>query len=360
MENERVYKVYMHTAPNNKRYIGITRQSLKARWGNGKGYTTNLRFYKAIKKYGWHNFKHELIFWNLTETEANMFEIELIKYYKATDIKYGYNVKAGGNIGIVHTQETKDKLRKMNTGKKVREDVKIKISNSLKGEKNHFYGKHHTEESKNKIRIKNGGRKPIITEAGFIKIIESKYKKVINLDTGDIFKAIKFAAIKYNASRTGISRVCKGLSKHSGGYKWAFISESGEILYPKFTPKNNKRIRIIDINTDVIYESISDASRKTGVWIKTIREIISGEKFGDIAKYKFRKIMDNGDIVHVKFKERKPHTNSRMVRNINTGAIFKSILDANKFFGVKYSHISDACSGKRETCFGFKWEYVDN
>lgn len=362
MENERIYKVYMHTClENNKKYIGITRQSLKARWGNGKRYNNNLHLSRAIKKYGWNMFKHELLFCNLTKAEAEMFEIEIIKYYNTTNVKYGYNVKAGGNIGIVHTQETKEKLRKINTGKKVRDDVKVKISNSLKGEKNHFYGKHHTEESKNKIRIKNGGRRPIISEAGFIRIVESKYKKVINLDTGEVFKAIKFAAIKYNISRNGISRVCRGISKNCGGYTWAFINKDEEILYPNFTPKKNKNIiRVIDLNTGIIYKSISEASRRTGIWIKTIREIISGKTFGDNNKYKLRKILDDGTIVQVKFKERKPHTNSRMIKNIDTGMVFNSIWDANKFFKVKQSHISDACSGKRKKCLGYRWEYIDN
>ena len=35
------YIVYMHISPNNKKYIGITCQSLKNRWRNGEGYKNN-------------------------------------------------------------------------------------------------------------------------------------------------------------------------------------------------------------------------------------------------------------------------------------------------------------------------------
>jgi predicted GIY-YIG superfamily endonuclease len=55
------YKVYMHTFPDNKVYIGITRQSLSQRWGkDGYGYQKQ-PVYNAIKKYGWDNIKHELV-----------------------------------------------------------------------------------------------------------------------------------------------------------------------------------------------------------------------------------------------------------------------------------------------------------
>lgn len=34
--NENNYKVYMHTCPNGKKYVGITKQNVKDRWQNGK------------------------------------------------------------------------------------------------------------------------------------------------------------------------------------------------------------------------------------------------------------------------------------------------------------------------------------
>ena len=67
---DKCYTVYMHVSPSNKRYIGITRQAHEKRWKSGNGYAGNDYFYKAIKKYGWNNFEHNILFSELTKTEA--------------------------------------------------------------------------------------------------------------------------------------------------------------------------------------------------------------------------------------------------------------------------------------------------
>ena len=64
------YYVYKHTSPNNKIYIGITGQNPEKRWQSGIGYVGNTHFANAIKKYGWKNFKHEILFSGLTIEEA--------------------------------------------------------------------------------------------------------------------------------------------------------------------------------------------------------------------------------------------------------------------------------------------------
>ena len=59
-----VWKVYLHTnLINNKKYVGITSQSLASRWGhNGHNYKRQKKFYNAIQKYSWENFSHELLY----------------------------------------------------------------------------------------------------------------------------------------------------------------------------------------------------------------------------------------------------------------------------------------------------------
>lgn len=100
--------VYMHTTPNNKRYIGITQQEAEVRWKKGKGYDTQY-FSKAIKKYGWDNIKHEILFENLTKEEAEKKEVELISFYKSNDKRYGYNIENGGSHNVC-SEETKRKI----------------------------------------------------------------------------------------------------------------------------------------------------------------------------------------------------------------------------------------------------------
>ena len=90
------YSVYCHTSPSNKKYVGISCNPEK-RWNCGKGYIKNYLFYRAIQKYGWNNFSHEILYKNLTLDEAGKIEAKLINEWQLTNPKYGYNLREGGN-----------------------------------------------------------------------------------------------------------------------------------------------------------------------------------------------------------------------------------------------------------------------
>ena len=76
--------VYSHTSPSGKVYIGITHHSdPNKRWLNGHGYKDYQTLIKnAIKKYGWDNFEHKILYKECTEEFAKNKEKELISYYK--------------------------------------------------------------------------------------------------------------------------------------------------------------------------------------------------------------------------------------------------------------------------------------
>lgn len=90
-----VFNVYVHTFPNQKRYVGLTTQNVNTRWKNGYGYRGQL-VYKAILKYGWSNITHTVYKCD-TETEMKYLERYLIAYYQTTNKKYGYNITDGGD-----------------------------------------------------------------------------------------------------------------------------------------------------------------------------------------------------------------------------------------------------------------------
>lgn len=52
---------------------------------------------------------------------------------------------------------------------------------------------------------------------------KSKYKKVTNLDTGEIFESVIAASEKYNVNRICISNCCNHKAKTAGGYRWEFV-----------------------------------------------------------------------------------------------------------------------------------------
>lgn len=109
MHNE-LFIVYKHTSPSNKVYIGITKQKTYKRWRGGCGYLHNMFFKAAINKYGWSNFKHEILYENLSQEEAMQLEIQLIAEYNSTNHKCGYNITKGGDLRGPVTELTRKKL----------------------------------------------------------------------------------------------------------------------------------------------------------------------------------------------------------------------------------------------------------
>lgn len=84
--------VYMHTFPDEKRYIGIS-VSPKSRWKeDGSGYANQPKMWEAIQKFGWNNIKHEIILTDLSKETAKEIESALILQYKTTIPALGYNI----------------------------------------------------------------------------------------------------------------------------------------------------------------------------------------------------------------------------------------------------------------------------
>lgn len=221
--------MFIYTCPKGKVYIGITRNNPLKRWQNGTGYRTYEYFTRAIKKYGWENFKHEILFTGLSEKEAKEKEIYLIAKYKSNQRKYGYNISSGGESrsGTKLTEDHKEKIRQGNLGKKVSEETRKKLSKSSKrlwanpnfveymraintGKNNKMYGRQMTAEQKMKTS-----------------------KQVMQFDKdGNLineFISIHEANSITNVCRDSISKCCKGKFKQAGGYIWKFKEDFTEI-----------------------------------------------------------------------------------------------------------------------------------
>lgn len=108
------FSVYKHTAPDGKVYIGFTGQKPEEHWADGKGYTGQTRLYKAIKKHGWDNFKHEILAEGLSEEEAKEQALSLIAEYDSTNPKKGYNSERDGQP----TEEALTRARENKAAKK--------------------------------------------------------------------------------------------------------------------------------------------------------------------------------------------------------------------------------------------------
>lgn len=231
------YTVYIHSNKiNNKKYIGITKQKPEERWRHdGFGYRSQIKFWRAIEKYGWDNFEHIIVKNCLTAKEAGKLEQELIKKYNS--IENGYNISPGGDI-TNHSPETLEKMRQSMLGKKHSEETKKKISDA---------------KSNEKIRI-----------------------RCIDLDI--IFESEAEASLLTNTDKSSIGKCCKGLMHSAGGHEWEYADLELKEKYKKIKENNvNKsKKKVKCLTTGKIYESVTAAAKDTGSDPSNITKVCNG------------------------------------------------------------------------------------
>lgn len=184
------YVVYIHTSPSGKKYIGITSTSVEKRWRNGHGYYRNEYFYRAIRKYGWENFSHEIVAEGLNKSEAEKIEKDLILFYQSNIRTHGYNIKSGGDSNGKHAEESKQLMseRRKGKGRQLRsETTRQRISENHKG--------------------------------------GAPSKRVLCVETGEIYKSINDAARAVSINKKVISNCCRGIEHYNtaAGYHWQFV-----------------------------------------------------------------------------------------------------------------------------------------
>lgn len=299
---ERNYKVYKHTCPNSKVYIGITRKKPKDRWRYGYGYEGQL-FFKAIQKYGWCNIKHEILYTNLTKEEAEQKEIELISFYKSNQLEFGYNVDNGGNCLGKLSKETREKISKSNKGKHAKE-------------KNPFYGKHHNEDSRKRMSISHKGQKPwnkgkSMSEETKKKISEANKGRIISEET----------RLKMSISNVGKHTITReNLEKMRQARKYEFDpwNKGVKNCYSNETIEKMRNAKI--------GKKLSEEHRKN------ISKANKGKNYIKVSQY------------------------DKTGKYIKT---YNSMIEAAEKSGCYVSKISCCCKGKRKTTGGYIWKYTN-
>lgn len=227
---DKKWTVYMHIVPKeisgydwDKYYVGITSQSVQARWGNGSNYVGCVHFNRAIQKYGWENIKHKIIMEDLTKAEACSFEKKLIKELNSNDYNYGYNITDGGEG-----------------------------CSGLVGEKNPNYGKKWTEEQRQKMqeRLKEH---PIYHT-------ETSKKKI-----GNAVK-MRWENLEYRESMSGVNAPCYGRT----GEKHPMYGVTG-----KDNPLSKK---VVCLNTNEVYVSATEASKIRNVNLSKLCMCCRGDR----------------------------------------------------------------------------------
>lgn len=311
-DNRNDWCVYIHTnRENGKKYVGVTCRDPKTRWSNGNGYRRPAKqgletshFYKAIQKYGWESFDHEIIQTGMTKDEAAELEMKLIAEYDTQNPEKGYNITAGGDgsTGAAHTEETKKKLSRMmkeriaNTGNvnfkgqhhsdATKAILRERMLGKYDGDKNPFAGKHHSKETRKRL-----------SEQHSIPVNQYSLK-------GEFIRqyaSATEAALDVGTTPTSIVYAASGKTRFSAGFIWRRASEA---------PSVGEGINAAEIIGN---------SRHTGS----------------------KKPVEQCDLKG------------------NTIKRFDSLAEAAIAVNASISNISAAARGNTKTCKGFIWKFVE-
>ena len=304
------WKIYKHTNKiNGKCYIGQTcRKNPNERWNNGKGYNGTI-FAKAIEKYGWDNFEHEIIEDDiLSEDEANEREMYWIEYYNSyagVSGGNGYNMTRGGDDRADKGRpvyqidiETRKIIKEFPSALNAQRETEAKcVYACCSREKTYsqfivtgnsywcFVDEWSKDWEPKKGRInyvdKNGNK---ICDSGDKQVCQiNKNGEVVN-----IYKTAVEAALKIGANGSShIIACCRGVKNKTCGYYWCYKKDLSTFIIPK-SKKLNKQIKCLENNT--VYNSIAAASEAFGIDRKTMKRMLNGHKS---YKYKYTFIYIN-------------------------------------------------------------------
>jgi group I intron endonuclease len=191
---------------NNKKYIGQTTKGLDKRIQEHLSHlrSRTQRFYSAIKHYGIENFNWTIIEFAVSKEDLDEKEKMWIYSSQSMSPDHGYNMCEGGSFGPLNEEallklrkpKSEETKRKMSLYQKGRPKTKEAIAKMAKSRKGKNIGKDH----------------PLS-------------RKIINLDTGEIFECINSIKNSYSFSPSNISHCLRGDHKTAGGFHWAYYSD---------------------------------------------------------------------------------------------------------------------------------------
>lgn len=291
---EKKYKIYKHTSPSGKVYIGQTSQNNPVqRWRNGgKGYfrknpkTQDFQqpaMVNAIMKYPWNLWTHEIIDYADTQEQADFLEQLYIQQFKSTDPKFGYNITSGGggHHGQPMLQSTRSKLSEAIKQLWNDPQYRQRVISNMQGRSMH-------ENTKAALLKANTGR--TLSQETKAKIGKANSEKVLQFSLNGTllyeYDSCKAASISINKTASAISNCCTGKSKKCSSY--LFLYKKDYDLHPeildsrlkiiKDNRKNVKQIVQQSLDGKFInqYPSVSEASKCVHVSITSISNCLRG------------------------------------------------------------------------------------
>lgn len=189
------------------------------------------------------------------------------------------------------------------------------------------------------------------------KIAPGKYKKVICIETGEIYESCQAAESANGLGKGRISAACRGTQETTGGYHWCFLEDTDRIKrFEGFVGKSKTQQglprMIYCVETKEVFASIREAKIKKQC--NNIEKCLSGER-ATAGGYHWCYYEEKDSFV-APTKKRNPLY--KRVRCIETMILYDTATEAQRKTGINNSSIGDVCRGKRKTAGGYHWEYV--
>lgn len=350
MTAERPFYIYCHTAPNGKRYIGQTCLDPEKRWDRGRGYIKCTLMHRAIEKYGWDNFRHDIICVVHSKEAADLFEQHYIDKFDTFNDEHGYNLTKGGG-GVV--------------GCTWSEERKAAHSEAIRGTSNGMYRRHHTEESRKKMSEKLRGRyiPPEQIEFCTNVLLEANKKRQVPICQLDLDGNLvaRYDGFGDAERRTGFEHgnlvlCCQGKNDKAYGFRWEY--EDPELRAKADEVRRNRptnSMAIIQLTPDGVevarFSSMTEAQKVTGLNRNKISNCCHG---GSEAYAGYRwEFVDEG------LKHSKGPAVIQFDLNGCEIARFATLSEASDLTGTPRKRIRDCCCGRANSANGSKWDFVD-
>ena len=233
-----MYYIYLiKNIRNNKIYIGKRKCPNNKLPKNDNYFGSGIILRKAFKKYGKENFTKEILVENIDSVEEiNLLEQKFITSYESYKREIGYNRTMGGDGGETikfFTQKEMEEFSEKLKGRVWTEESKKKISDKLKGKKKTFEhiekvqaaGKNWRETEEGKKMISSCKEMGLKNKGKRMGKDSPHAKKVICIETNEIFCTLTEAHQKTGALISKISECCRGKRNTAGGFHWEYFKD---------------------------------------------------------------------------------------------------------------------------------------
>ncbi len=255
------WSVYLHTFPNKKTYIGITNQKPETRWGAGGSRYSGQAIYDAIKKYGWENVEHKILFKDLSLEEANEKEKQMIKLYKSRIYENGYNIQEGGYSGKTISRDlVMEKWNEGENAQKIAREINCSIETVLDI----------LDEMNVDKRERQKRQQAASGEATKIKSSIMVNQFDLNHNFIQTYSCLKDAALAMGATTSYyISQNCQGKNTIAHGFLWQYYKEENikdgiPFWDDTVTVKQSQKKRVIQYSMEMQelnrFDSVAEAN----------------------------------------------------------------------------------------------------